>query len=392
MATNNLSIPARGFRPQEILARLNALQQQIQQQGWDGVWLCNEHDLRYYTGFHTQFWHSLTRPWFLVVPANGEPIAIIPSIGACGMAQTVIKDIRPWSSPKRDDDGISLLRQCLNDLPRRHGKLGVPLGEESFLRLPQQNFTTLQQGLALEIFDAQAILWRQRLVKSPAEIAKIGFCAQTTAKLMHGLAKHIRRGQTQREICQTLRKQVIDAGLDHSPFLIAGAGQGGYSDIIMGPDDSVPQDGSVMIIDTGSQFDGYFCDFDRNYAFGAVASETLRAHERLWHATETVLQSLEPGIRCDQIFQHFATLLDPYQAGNGGIGRVGHGLGMGLTEWPSLHPDYRVALPVGAVITIEPVLMLDDQRMLVHEENIVLNTGGATLLSQRTPQALLHVT
>ena len=28
--------------------------------------------------------------------------------------------------------------------------------------------------------------------------------------------------------------------------------------------------GDVLVIDTGTRFDGYFSDFDRNYAFGAA--------------------------------------------------------------------------------------------------------------------------
>ena len=32
----------------------------------------------------------------------------------------------------------------------------------------------------------------------------------------------------------------------------------------------VMNNGDVLVIDTGTRFDGYFSDFDRNYAFGAA--------------------------------------------------------------------------------------------------------------------------
>ena len=44
--------------------------------------LTTEPELRYFSGFLTQFWQSPTRPWFMVVPRTGKPIAVIPEIGA----------------------------------------------------------------------------------------------------------------------------------------------------------------------------------------------------------------------------------------------------------------------------------------------------------------------
>ena len=35
--------------------------------------------IRYFTGFHTELWTSPTRPWYVVLPADGDkPIAVIP--------------------------------------------------------------------------------------------------------------------------------------------------------------------------------------------------------------------------------------------------------------------------------------------------------------------------
>ena len=39
--------------------------------------LTTEPEVRYFTGFLTQFWQSPTRPWFLVIPASGKPIAVV---------------------------------------------------------------------------------------------------------------------------------------------------------------------------------------------------------------------------------------------------------------------------------------------------------------------------
>ena len=62
-------------------------------------------------------------------------------------------------------------------------------------------------------------------------------------------------------------------------------------------------------------------------------------------------------------------------------GRLGHGLGIQLTEWPSLIPADETVLEPGMVLTLEPGIETRDGNMLVHEENIVITENGARWLS-----------
>ena len=81
-------IPARGFEQLEFEARMARAQDRMRRAGMDAILLTTEPDVRYFTGFFTQFWESPTRPWFVVLPLDGKPIAVIPEIGAAGMAGT----------------------------------------------------------------------------------------------------------------------------------------------------------------------------------------------------------------------------------------------------------------------------------------------------------------
>ena len=64
---------------------------------------------------------------------------------------------------------------------------------------------------------------------------------------------------------------------------------------------------------------------------------------------------------------------------------MGHGLGMLLTEWPSVHPDDQNILEPGVVMTLEPGMTFAPGRQLVHEENIVITESGAEYLTRRAP-------
>jgi Xaa-Pro aminopeptidase len=72
----------------------------------------------------------------------------------------------------------------------------------------------------------------------------------------------------------------------------------------------------------------------------------------------------------------------------GDIGRMGHGLGMQLTEQPSHAAFDETILEENMVITLEPSLCYGDGHIMVHEENIVVQNGTPRLLSRRADQVL----
>ena len=82
----------------------------------------------------------------------------------------------------------------------------------------------------------------------------------------YSLPKIINLGETERQVSEKLKKNIIDSGADSIPFMPVVSGQNGVSQIISGPSDKELEKGDLLFIDTGSTYDGYFCDFDRNYA------------------------------------------------------------------------------------------------------------------------------
>ena len=77
--------------------------------------------------------------------------------------------------------------------------------------------------------------------------------------------------------------------------------------------------------------------------------------------------------------------------GTSDIGRIGHGLGMQLTEWPSIAAHDQTELKAGMVITLEPSLMIDEKRMMVVEENILITDGAPELLTKRVSRDLVVI-
>ena len=193
---------------------------------------------------------------------------------------------------------------------------------------------------------------------------------------------------TEREACRRMRLDLLARGADNSPYLMGSAGPGGYHNIIMGPTDRIMQEGDLFIIDTGTTYDGYFCDFDRNFSMGPPDDATRRAHEAVWQATEAGFAAARPGATTEDVWRAMMTVMETAGSLGNNVGRMGHGLGLQLTEPPSNMPGDTTVIEPGMVLTLEPGMEFAPARMIVHEENIAITEDGAEWLTRRAPREL----
>ncbi len=378
-----------GFSTAEFEERTQRVQAMMRAKRLDAILLTTEPNVRYFTGFYTQFWESPTRPWFLVIPADAKPIAVIPTIGESGMRDTWIETIHTWSSPNPKDDGISLLSSVIASLPKKHGRIGATLGLQSYLRMPHNDFMQLQKSLPHQFVDIAYEIHQLRSVKSSAEIEKLRKACAIAGAGFARIPEHAKVGQSEKEICTQMRIDMLNAGADFVRYLISGSGPDGYGSIIMGPSARIMQEGDVLIIDAGAVYDGYFSDFDRNYAFGHCSDLTKRAYDCVYAATEAGLATARPGVTTTDVYNAMQKVMEEGGALGNCVGRLGHGLGIQLTEWPSNTATDNTPLEEGMVITLEPGMVYAEGKEMVHEENIVITADGCELLS---PRAAEHIT
>jgi Xaa-Pro dipeptidase len=346
-----------------------------------------EPEVRYFTGFHTPFWQSPTRPWFTVIPADGKPIAVIPGIGRASMSATWIDDVRTWSSPQPDDDGISLLVECLEEVAGPGARIGVPMGPETHVRMPLADLDRLR-SLVGGFVDATSVIRSLRMVKSEAEIAKHQHICGIVSDAFDELPNLLSTGMTERQGFAAFRGEILRQGADDVPYLVGATGPGGIDDIIRQPCDRVIESGDLLIFDTGSTFDGYFSDFDRNFAFTHATDGAKDAYRAVWDATEAGLEVARPGATTTQVFEAMNSVLKANGSLGNDVGRMGHGLGMQVTEWPSHTSSDNTIIAENMVLTLEPGLMWATGKSMVHEENIVVRSSGAELLSRRAAPEL----
>jgi Xaa-Pro dipeptidase len=387
-AVSRLGASARRFEASEFEARLARAQALMHRHACDALLCTTPANIRYFTGFDTQFWESPTRPWFVIVPLAGTPIAVIPEVGAPVMAATWVADIRTWPAPRPDDDGTTLLASALSGLPRRFGRIGAELGREMPLRMPVTQFLDLRTRLPFELTDGSPCLWDIRMVKTAAEIERIRRICGIVGEAYAALAGRVEIGDTERDVCRRLRGDLVERGADAIPYIACVSGPGGVPQIIGAPGDRRLREGDLLFIDTGATCDGYFCDFDRIYAVGELRSAAARrAHDIVWDATELGLQRARPGVTAEDVWRSMAAALSAAGSLGNNVGRLGHGFGLQLTEPPSNMRGDQTVLQAGMVLTVEPGIEYAPGRMIVHEEDVVITEGGCDLLTPRAPRA-----
>jgi Xaa-Pro aminopeptidase len=387
----------RAFSPAEHDRRVARARELMAADGLDALLVTSEPNFRYFTGFHSQTWLSPTRPRYFVLPLAGEPIAIVPTSNVVGMRESSwVKDLRAWQAPCPEDDGLSLLTDALKSACGKHRRIGAELGPETRLGMPVRDFLRLGEALApLAFVDGSGLFRTLRMVKSPDEVARIRKIALIASDAFIALPRRIAAGDSERDVGRKLQSDLILRGADKTPYVVCESGPGGYDKVMMGPGDRCLGRGDLLFIDTGSTFDGYWCDFDRHFAFGPPSDDIRRAYDLVYRATDAGIAAVRPGQRACDVWRAMAATLEGAGVPGSIVGRMGHGLGLVITEPPSLNATDETELRAGMVITIEPSLAFraTDQegsptKLMLHEENVVVTEDGCSLLSRRSPREI----
>ena len=375
------------FPKEEYLKRLDNIHKKLENENIDAIVITSPANFRYFSGLDSNFWESPTRPWFLIISKNGKIIALVPSIGLSAIESTFIKDIEVWQSPNPKDEGTSLLKKIIKTFPK-NSNIGFELGMETYLRMSIKEFLKIKKDLQeYNFIDSTNIVWSLRKIKSDLEIKNIEKVCSITSKVFNNLINKISLGMSEREIATIFKKDLINNGVDYIMYLSCASGINGYNQIICNPSEKKIGDGDILIIDTGSTLNGYYCDFDRNFGFGNINQKSLDAYNKLWNATEKTLEIIKPGISCKEVYESLSKNLFSSNV-KSSVGRMGHGFGLQLTEPPSIMIDDNTILEKNMILALEPSIEIENDLMLVHEENILITQNGNRLLSSRTPKEL----
>jgi Xaa-Pro dipeptidase len=127
-------------------------------------------------------------------------------------------------------------------------------------------------------------------------------------------------------------------------------------------------------VDVGGIFQGYQSDVARTAAIGRANEEQRSIYRRLREAERETIAAARPGVRACDLYATGKRALQ--QRGLSITSQaIGHGLGIGLHEFPVLQANENAEIKPGMVLNIEPAVK-DSQGFLYHIEDLFVVTAG----------------
>jgi Xaa-Pro dipeptidase len=372
----------------EYSQRITRAQILMRKYDLDGLLLAGGSNLVYFAGISGPLaGRSGSRPTILLLPQVGEPILIVQEgLQFVARASSVIQNIRTYYR-------LSYLPNhalfcALKDLGLTQGKIGCELGGEMVLDLPFQEFLHFTQEVnETEFIDASSLLWDLRMIKSTAEIKRIARACEVTGLAYEKTFNSIHVGMTEREIERVHRINMLNLG-GNEPWVMILSGEGNYDLIGKSGADRVIEPGDLVWIDSGCSVDGYWSDFSRAGVVGYPSSDQKEAQQHIHEITKLGIEMVRPGVSVSEIAQFCNSSLEatsfPISSGISKLAaRVGHGIGLDITEPPSLNEEDPATLEPGMVVSIEPGVATEFGTFHTEEDVLVTNNGYRVLSSAK---------
>ncbi len=353
--------------------RLQNVQQQLQQNNVAAMALVPGPNMLYISGMHT---HLSERPIVMLIPAEGEPGIVIPTLEAPkAQAAGIPADlIFNWG----DDEGYMGAFQAAC---QTFGLAGKTIAvEKLYMRMLEWDMMEeFAAGLKREYADP--ILNSLRLVKDEDEVKHLKKAIEIAEQAMHQLLPQIKIGMTEKQIAGMLSQLMIEGGSEGNPFgPIVSSGPNAASPHAV-PTDRPIQAGELMIIDWGAIVHDYPSDITRTFAIGEISDELKNIYDVVSAANSAGINVVSPQNSCSDVDEAARHTITAAGYGEYFIHRTGHGLGLEVHEEPSMITGNQTMLKEGMTFTIEPGIYIPGVAGVRIEDDILVQSNGHLVLT-----------
>lgn len=365
--------------------RLARLQEIMEQKNLDAVVVSSYQNVSYFAGTHIMTQVSLPdRLAFLVVPRKSPPTLIVCGIETRQVVtQTDIKDIKDYVEFKQNPTDV------LAEVLKGHKLEGASIGIDA-RRLPVASGGLLTERLSgVELVSIDDEIELAQAVKDKNEIAVLEAAAKATLAAAEETAAELKPGSTERDFSTNAFLKLMQKG-GVPLFLVFASGPR----TMQAHPESIDQPlepGMLWRIDFGARFAEVInSDLARTGVVGEPSPEQEATLKALRATQDAGFNAIEPGRRGKDIFNavkdEFKRQGLPFS-----MPHIGHGMGIGLHEFPMLEPGNDIELKVGMVLNIEPMAVVEARQEAYHTEDLAEVTAHGARLLTPPQQHLLRI-
>ncbi len=365
MSTNNPKHPA-PIGLAERKTRLDALRRQMDAAGVEATLIGATTSLKYFTGMS---WHPSERFCGAIVHRDRlEYVAPRFELDKVRQIIGVPGEVATW---EEDEDPYALIADRVGG----RGKLAVDDQIALFM------FHRLRGAFGDErLKDAGPLINALRRQKTAAELALMQRAKDITLEVQRRAHAQLRAGQLASEVETFIDREHRKLGGNGNTFCIVSFGED--SSLPHGGEgDRALADGDVVLIDTGTQIDGYNSDITRTYVFGDANADVRRVWDAEKEAQAAAFDAAQLGRPCESADNAARAVLQrlgygPDYALPGLPHRTGHGIGLDVHEAPNLVRGETTPLQVGMCFSNEPMVVIPGRFGVRHEDHFYMTENG----------------
>lgn len=330
--------------------------------------------INYLTGYYSD---PHERHMFLFLFADREPLLFLPELDTLRARETVNFPVLGYA------DAENPWEKLQTHLSPNYNKIAL-----EFDQLTLSKFRGLETIFSGHFVDITPILNQLRLVKTADEIKKLHFAGQLADKAMQIGWDAIARGKTETDIIASIEYEMKRLGyaMSFDTMVLTGSKAANPHGI---PDNTLIEDKSLLLFDLGIAANGYMSDITRTVAVGPIDAFKKEIYQLCLEAQLTALSSIKPGMTAGEVDASARSIIEKAGYGQYFNHRLGHGIGMGLHEFPSISAGNDFVIEEGMCFSVEPGIYIPNQVGVRIEDCGVVTKNGFELFTH-TPKELRH--
>lgn len=156
------------------------------------------------------------------------------------------------------------------------------------------------------------------------------------------------------------------------------------------PGNRIPLEGEVCLPVCWAAIDGYHSENERTVMIGKIPDNYEKAYDAMLAGRANVFEMMKAGVTASEVYD--AGVAPYIEAGFKDFlpGRIGHGVGLSLHEFPSLAKDNNLVLEEGMCVTVEPGLVFAGWGSTRHSDTVVVRKDGIEILTSSCEDRLIR--
>ena len=267
---------------------------------------------------------------------------------------------------------------AINEILKEH-KIKKLAFEGNFLSY--NDYKKYKDSFSTELIYVDNIIEEIRMIKDKTEIIKIKKACQIITESLKEVMVTIEPGLRELDIATELAYTMRKKGAIKEAFeAIVVSGE--RSSLPHGkPSEKRIQEGELITIDTGANYQKYNSDITRTFIIGKENKKQKEIYQIVFDAQKTSLESLKPGMKCHEIDKIARDIIKEKGYGKYFGHGLGHGVGLDVHEHPRVSFSDKTVLLPGMVITIEPGIYIPDMGGIRIEDTVLITEDGYEILT-----------